>query len=448
MQFLKKLAAFCNIYFVPLFWILLLLTLIPVTIMLGHKKYLEMHGVPDGIVSMELARTDSVARDIVLQWSTDTINTKLYSTCSCDSDVYVYREKTGSNEKIVNRLKVAKADITADYFFIVLYVLFLLVIIFKLEAPENKWFLFFILLPVTAGVCDYFEDFGMMAYLSNPGHSPNNWLLHEPHYSIASFLKFTILVFLVFFYIPVRLYHQEILEWVSDYIQAKISQVWRYRVIILAITLFALPLWVSDQGQDLLVNINNSETGVCFFLLIIALAAFLNWWLAKLFFQDVFQKPIKILPCTEPPIADKDKLRVEKKASRFFGVLTFLLPAFAILQALDASKVSYLVDFFLPSIWLALCTAFFYIIIRRDVIENWYDRQSDQFKKTALLKLGIVILLLAVVLPVLFRLIKVSKDDYGEMSPEALTYLSLDLVLMAAAFIIFVSLRTRVIPVE
>ena len=416
--------------------------------MLGHKKYLELHRAPDGIVSLELAGTDSAASAIAKLWSSDTINTSLYSKCNCDSDVYAYRVNPVSNDKKVNRIGVAKDDIFADFFFIVFYVCFLLVVIIKLETPGNKWVPLFAALPVIAGLCDYIEDFGMLAYLDTKGAYPVHSIFREPFYTIASRLKFGILIFLVFAYIPVRLYHDDILKEVSVYLQSKIRQAWRYRVVLLSLGLFALPLWISDQGQDLLVNINNSDAGVCIFLAIIALTAFLNWWVAKLFFQDVYddKKHYRLMPSTEPFIPNPEKLKIEKRASRFFGVISFLIPAFAILQALDASKINYTFNFILPVIWLILTAVLFYLVIRRDYIENWYDKRSPGFKKKALGIIAVLIFIMTFVLPLFFRIRFVTRDDYKEMSPLDLTFLSLDLILMAVAFLIFVSLRNKIIP--
>ncbi|MEO5893156.1 MAG: hypothetical protein ABIQ31_23095 [Ferruginibacter sp.] len=65
---------------------------------------------------------------------------------------------------------------------------------------------------------------------------------------------------------------------------------------------------------------------------------------------------------SEPATACK-----EKKVSRLLGVTTILLPAAAILHALQVSHIGYYYDFFPPEAVLAGLLAIFFVLIKYDI---------------------------------------------------------------------------------
>ena len=445
---MKKVFSRVTGHFKWLFWIVLFLNAIPVTVMLGHKKYLELPSSPNGIISMELAGTDSAARVIAKGWSTDTINAKLNSRCNCKANVYVYRQPGEVNSQLVHRLAVARSDIYWDFAFIFLYVLLAWLIIVKLESFKlrERWLILFLTLAVLAGLCDYIEDFGMLGYLQDS--RTNGGMFPEPYYTWASVLKFVLLAGLLFLYVPVRLFQQGYLFRLSDYVTAKLHQLWRYRVIVASLLLFSLPIWFSDQGQDLLINISGSIAAVLIFLTIITLAAFLNWWLAKLFFQNEYHSPV--MPFIDPSfLVSIPGTATEKKASRFLGVFTFLSPAAAMLQALNNYKIHYAFNFFLPVVWLAISVGGIYILLKSDYIDRLYTRINPQNRNRSKTFLLITLLMVVciITIPVLFWHRPGHNTDLGR-SPLSLTFISLDLFLMGFIFLVFVTLRESIIPSE
>src|SRR5258708_39319081 len=176
---------------------------------------------------------------------------------------------------------------------------------------------------------------------------------------LAAYAKFIILLFLAGLYLPFTLIIRDNgLLLLSDYIRNKTFQLFRYRVLLIGLAFFSLPIWMMDQGQDLLININASDQGVILFMTVVLVAAFLNWWLAKLFFENKALRPI--FPLKELPIIEAEEEKQEKKASRFLGVATIIFHAVAILNALQAIRMPSRMDFFPSMIWLiGLLSIFF-----------------------------------------------------------------------------------------
>ncbi|WP_431210850.1 hypothetical protein ACQ86N_33575 [Puia sp. P3] len=131
-----------------------------------------------------------------------------------------------------------------------------------------------------------------------------------------------------------------------------------------------------DQGQDLLININSSDQGVLLFMTVVTVAAFLNWWLAKLFFENKALRPV--FPLKELPISAADEERQEKKASRFLGVATIIVPAVAILNALQVIRIPSWMDFFPALLWLVGLLGIFFTLIKHNIVESLYLRLQQR----------------------------------------------------------------------
>jgi len=420
-----------NKKFTLLFWITLIAVAIVAAIMHSDKKNLVSKASPKGIISFEMAGNDSVAKNIVDTWKNDSFYiTRLDYTCDCDSDVYRYRESRHL-KTLGYKISLAKKDITVDFLFIIFYVLLTIVIIIKIsslhKSQKSKLIIFFIALAIFAGVCDVIENIGMLGYLSS-----NSPVISAEIYSAFAQIKFGILLFFVLLYLPVMLYKCGILRNISDYIKNKTQQLWRYRVILLTIIIFSFPIWLMDQGQDLMVNINASDRGVITFMTLITITAFLNWYLSKLFFSTQFEKPL--MPYDIPPLTDRQLELRERKVARFFGVITFLIPAFAILHALDTFKIDYLLNTIPPVVWLITSILFFGFVLKKDFISDWYQNWQYKYKTIVLL---IILILLIIILPIIFR---VGPVHSGE-NPASLIYVTLDLLLFTIAFLTFISVR-------
>ncbi|HWK07095.1 MAG TPA: hypothetical protein VNS58_25855 [Puia sp.] len=224
----------------------------------------------------------------------------------------------------------------------------------------------------------------------------------------------------------------------SDYIREKTYQLFRYRVILLGVVIFVMPIWMLDQGQDLLVNSNSSDEGVLLFVGVVSITAFLNWYLAKLFFEKKYTAPL--CPLVEPVLADPVQQTAEKKVSRFLGVATIIVPAVAILNARHALNISSRIDFLPPGLWLTGLLTLFFFLIKQDLtghVYSWLEQNWGRRKSQTLLFSTLTVLVL--IIPGVIRLFILKGESN---TPDSLIYLFWQLILLALAFLIFVSARS------
>lgn len=226
----------------------------------------------------------------------------------------------------------------------------------------------------------------------------------------------------------------------SHYVRDKTLQLFRYRVILIGVLAFFAPIWVMDQGQDLLVNSNSGDGGVFLFLLVVLVAAALNWYLAKLFFEKEYIGPV--YPFLEPEIKDQGMLASEKKVSRMIGVCTILFPAVAILNALKAIGIPHPLDLLSPMTWLVLLLALFFVLVKFDVAcrcYGWLEKKWDT-TKAGRFTIG-MIFLLGLILPTIIRVLIIRGSNN---TPHSLFFLFCHLLMVALAFYIFVSTRNNI----
>lgn len=273
-------------HFYLFFWPVFAATFIVAFIQLRDKAYLTNETAPNGIVSMELGWTSAKDSAIIQSWKAD-----IHDPFAMDPF------HTGISP--VNRLIIARNDIYLDYLFILLYTFLGIIIITslqtKIKKPGTKFSNILLVLALLAGLCDAIENLGLLHFINrglSTGHPPKAPLLSlllrpiSPWItSLAASIKFGILFFLLCLYLPFTLICKDQgLVHLTTYLQEKTRQLFRYRVILIGVVAFATPVWVLDQGQDLLINSNSSKEGVFLFLAVVIIAAFLNWYLAKLFF--------------------------------------------------------------------------------------------------------------------------------------------------------------------
>ena len=224
----------------------------------------------------------------------------------------------------------------------------------------------------------------------------------------------------------------------SAYIREKTYQLFRYRVILLGVVIFVVPIWVLDQGQDLLINSNSSDEGVLLFVAVVCITAFLNWYLAKLFFEKKYTAPL--CPLVEPILADPIQQTAEKKVSRFLGVATIIVPAVAILNARHVLNISSWIDVLPPVLWLIGLLTLFFFLIKQDLtghVYSWLEQKWGRPKSQTLLFSTLAILVLIIPGVIRFFILK------GESNtPDSLIYLFWQLILLAFAFLVFVSARS------
>lgn len=430
---------FIRRHFHVLFWPTLIGAFLLGFIQQHHQVYLCNDTAPKGIIDLETGRSRTLDSNIIASWKKDTLDINSFDECR-DSAI------------AINRLKIARNDVRyADTAFILFYTLLNIIIIMTLQGRQSKqrprFTLALIILAILAGVCDLIENQGMLRFIEEGLYTGNT----HPRDNIAvltrimALTKFGILALLAGVYLPLTLiFRDNALRILSDYLRAKALQLFRYRVIIASMLIFTIPIWMMDQGQDLLVNSNASDTGVFLFITVILIAAAINWWLSKLFFEREYRSPL--YPLNEPVIHDPTLLTAEKKVSRFLGVASILIPATAILNALQVLRIHFPLDIFPPILWLIALLACFYALIKHDIAGQCYIKLETRFGRPTAPRLVYGILLtLAFILPALIRFCIVSDM---RQAPSSLSWLFIQLLLLAIAGWIFFSTRNNIFNKE
>ena len=426
---ITRLYSFVHRNFTVLFWPVLAATFIVAFLQLKDQTYLQNDLAPKGIVSLELGHSRTADSAIVQSWKQDTVNRAATDPC---------QEKP----PVINRLRRARTNVWMDLVFILLYTSLGVIIITTLQTRIGKTARpisnILLALMILAGICDVIEDIGMLSFIGNAASTFPSSLIRA-----MALTKFTILGFLLFIYIPYTLIMKDGgLQWLSAYIHAKALQLFRYRVLIISVLIFSLPIWLMDQGQDLLVNSNSSDIGILLFVGIVLIAAFLNWWLAKLFFEKEYTGPV--FRMTEPTIDDPIREASEKKVSRYLGVITILIPATAILNALQVLRIPFPLDVFPPMIWLVALLSIFFVLIRFDLATRACQYIAARLgKPAARIITSSTWIFLGFILPGLIRFFLLGGQSYA---PSSLFWLFFHLLLLALAFWIFVSTRSYVFP--
>ena len=409
-----------------LFWPVATLTIAVMLLELNHQTVLRNDTAPYGIVSLGLGRGYARDTGIVQSWKDSLTDTAPQDFCAI-------------NPKTIFPLNTAKTDVALDYLFIVLYTASLAILLTFLETQNNKLRNTLITLAVIAAACDCLENIGLRRFLDSAG--TQTIAIQTAIFAITKIVISSALLLYIAFLLFFR---RDALKWLSAYARRKMAQLFRYRVILLGVIFFAIPIWFLDQGQDLLVNSNSGDLSVALFVGVVLIAATLNWWLAKLFFHPGYAKGQPILPLTSTPQPVKDDPHADKKVARFLGVCTILLPAAAILHALQAIRIPYWLDQFDPYTWLIGLLLTFFILIRCDLVNVGYTYALNRLNEPVAKKLAIgLFALLGFVIPLIIRLTAL-KDQHR--SPGTLNYLFLQLLLLALAFYVFSSLRERLFP--
>jgi hypothetical protein len=416
-----------------LFWPVFAATCIVAFFQLHDQTWLKNGKAPLGIVSLELGPTHACDIAIIQSWKKDTLDHSTADPCSPATAA-------------INRLHKARTDVNVDFLFILLYTSLGIISIAALQSRygwADRWYSNILLaLPLIAGICDVIEDIGLLKFINDglDNAARATEFTASLTHTVAT-IKMAILVLILALYLPfIYIIKYKGLVKISDYIRKKSLQLFRYRVILVGVVAFSLPIWAMDQGQDLLVNSNSSDYGVALFVGIVCMAALLNWWLAKLFFEQEYKGPV--CPMVEPAIEDRAREASEKKVSRFLGVATIIIPATAILNALRALHIHFALDIFPPIIWLAALLYLFFVLIKYDLAcRVWYWIKDRWNESTANVLTLLSCVLLVFVLPVLIRYLLLRGESY---TPASLVWLFVHLMLLAKAFWIFVSTRSNI----
>jgi hypothetical protein len=405
-------------FFHPLFWPVLALTVLIGLIEWKDQQVLSTDAAPYGMLSLALGGHNDQDTAIIRQWHDSIPDTAPKDFCA-------------AHPAPVIPIQVAGPAVLLDFVFIVSYSAVLILLLGFLGAGGR----FAPAIVVIAGLCAVITDTGMLEFIAGGGSEPLAvWT------RIAALAMLVILGGLALYILFILFFRHPVLTTLTGYTQRKTLQLFRYRVILLGVLFFSVPVWALDQGQDLLINTNSGNMGIVLFVGVVLIAAALNWWLAKLFFTKGYQPGEPILPLSPPEPPTADELLNEKKVSRFLGICTILIPATAILNALQAIRIHYWGDQFNPMSWLCALLIGFFVLIRYECADSLYRYSCKKWgDATTKVLTHSILLLLAFLVPLFIRL-TILRDD--NRSPYSLNFLFLQLLLLALAFYIFVSVRT------
>src|SRR5688572_17120113 len=216
------------------------LTFITLIIQINTGRCLKTDFTPAGIVSLELAWDQSYADAIRKAWQ---------MPCHLVQPLCMDPIKTPA-------IIVAAVDnIKWDFAFILTYVTLLYVLVVlheeKFSKVSRKPYSGIVgTICITAGLLDCFENILMLRHLN--GGDIQSWMIA----TLASAKGLALA--LVAFYILRR---GTYLKRFSAFTIVLVHILWENRVSVIGLLVLYFSLWKSDQGQDLLINLNASHWG-------------------------------------------------------------------------------------------------------------------------------------------------------------------------------------------
>lgn len=444
---MQKIKLFILKNFVWIFPVLLIGCIIMSTLLLKDNGCLQNVYSPRGITSLQTTTSSTQVDSIIAYWKKE--------DCYCHKPGMMQGpcdEHTQCRKAIFYAIK----NIKTDFWFIPLYVSLLLILLMRLnrkfpftqflhplrytgnEPGETivlaNWLLSIFV--VAAGICDMIENIFLLKTLNEQTSK-----YHES-FLLPSLIKLVLLASVVV-YVLLRAS-----PWITRFFRRVVQLLWRLRIAVFSLLLLALPLWLTDQGQDLLANINNTHSGPIGVFITLSVLAALNWHLPKMYWgtetamlknmPETTQKKFSLKQLITRNWDDESTaVESEKKAGRMFGILTFLVPSCAISNALDVFKADHFFKFISPVALLVLLTLLFYIVIRYNWLEhlNRYITENLQNWKGKMLRFlltfFIVVAIGIIILPV-----------FGNSSAaKKLTVLQVNLMLLAVLFLLFTEYR-------
>ena len=347
---------------------------ITLVIQINTGSCLKTDLTPAGIVSLEFAWNQSYAESIKTAWQKDCH--QVQPLC-----------KDPIKTQAINAAAIT--NIKWDFVFILAYVTLLYVLIVLHEAKFSKvdvrpYTLVAGVLCVSAGVLDFFENMLMLSLLK--GGNIQSWIIAL----LASAKALALAV--VAIYIIKR---GEYLKRFSAFSIVLVHILWSNRVSVTGLLVLYFSLWKSDQGQDLLINLNASHWGPITFYVILTILATFYWYWPKYFAEERWEGD-------ETPSVSFRNLFVGEWNSyssaldapyipRLLGLLTFIIPACGILQALDTFEIPYLLNFLDPLLFMVISFVFFMVMMENHAFEKFFNH-SPKIYNTIILVLLLVIL--------------------------------------------------------
>ena len=275
-----------------------------------------------------------------------------------------------------------------------------------------------------AGGCDIAEDLGILHALVKPGNAL--------YIFIPSVIKWTLLGLCVVWLLIASFVSRLFGTWLeggSRILETLVSTSWKFRIILIGqLLLFAL-LTALDQGQDLLLTINSSRLAVIILIGVTTILALTNWLMPKLYENA---KKLKFSSFFEHDLNYGTNVKFKLDMARILGALTFLIPATAILGAMQAYHISYWLDMFPPVVLLIAVLLFYAAALRY----GWLD---IVFKPA-----GVFIFWRYIVLIIVIGALEIWGCLAGSnRQPFFLGYLSAQFFLLSFAFLTTFTYRTE-----
>ena len=269
-------------------------------------------------------------------------------------------------------------------------------------------------------VLDGIENFLMLKFLN--GTDVGSWMI-----ALSASIKFS-LVAVVALYI---LWRGAYLRRFSEFSITLTHILWSNRVGVLGLIVLYFALWKSDQGQDLLINLNASHWGPITLYIILSILATFYWYWPKYFSSEKWKihsqvsVSLKSLFCGDwNSPADTPEVSY---VPRLLGLLTFVVPACGILQALTIFQIPYPLDFMDPLLLLIVTIAFFLVMMENRVFDNFFDKAPKLYYT-------VIIFFLTVIFGLGF---------VNKYSANQLGLLTVGLYAIAIIFIMLTSVRAR-----
>jgi hypothetical protein len=432
----------------PKFFVYVLIAglLVTASMTMKHKFLHFSEHAPLGIVSLELAGNNDKQKQILTEW--DRAGNFAYER-DYGADVVTGIEICG--------VKMASKQILADYAFIPFYVLLLILLFSRYKvggklyeetqndvddadekdakAKKKPKFLsvtgFWVLtvMVIVAGLCDVVENIFLQRSIS----LFNRGLAGEAQFvAIPAWTKFILLAIAIVLFIVLTGALKRFSVWLMSLSTGFVDLLhfsWTFRIVlILLLVLFAL-LNFSDQGQDLLVTINNSPMGTFIFLASISVLAAMNWYLPKLYVKD----PKKLNLIVEKGTSFSAKEKKPLDYARLLGMVTFFIPAVGMLKTMQQYHIPYFLDDVPALALLAIAIWVTISLINGNLITRYFTAKGK------LLGMRYVSTMLTIlVLTIVFYFFQ-HYFLFGKLS-----FLCADLFLISIGFLLTISLRTEI----
>ncbi|MDB5031962.1 hypothetical protein [Mucilaginibacter sp.] len=432
---LRRLQNRVNIYFQPIFLLLLVGFLVTGSMIQKDNYLISTKYTPSGLVDWEINMNNARRDSILKEWQVNFKKNQIYT-----SDTNYQKTVTGIETVILRN--------NADYGFIVFYVGLLLILTIRIGSQRanprkivvsQRMVFALVALTLLIGLMDVFINIRtsrMLLHFRLKEPLSDAWTI-----GIFAWIKYLLLTILI-----VKLLIEAFklnkprfwLEFVSRWLGQLRFYAWRFRIVLLILFVYFLGLF-SNQVQDLVLSINTSRLASFYFLLSTTLVALMCWHLPKaidnasnityrsFFMGPVDFKRVRVLASRRP----SGKVGI----GRLLGAAGFLIPATGILQTMNSYHIEYKLNGIYPIVILIAMLSFYAIVLQYRWIDRLYKSGGRVIKWRYWLSMAIL----------LFPLI-IWGWGYGKQNrePYFLSYLSLDLVFLSAIFLITATLRTSV----